>query len=350
MREVWCNTTEPFVYVPMQFKKLYILLFLCYSVSSLPAVLLIYSQLSHESVCVCVCSFFWRWPRRFLIQAESSASLDLTGWYRSLHFRYVISRGSTATAYIPSSFKHLCSIINCFVCFLVLFFGIAIYSSHNSHETCPASLWPLSLRCVFPLPENHQTTSSPITFWADNSHLSLHSDIYFQVCYLGCPSSNRLIDLLLGNTVVNYDCALCGDCSQLQMKQDVIFRLSQTEHAQTGGRSPSSTSRWAVTPDGAAPTCGTRARPLSAAQPAMFYSPPPGHCQPGLSVSPRLCNFIWWNGQYRLQLLRSAVTATRPMASEDAPTAVLIWPSSDCWLLNMHDSAHWNHEHYATRH
>lgn len=231
----------------------------------------------------------------------------------------------------------------------LLSISVLFCSSHNSHETCPASLWPLSLRCVFPLPGNHQTTSSPITFWADNSHLSLHSDIYFQVCYFGCPSSNRLIDLLLGNTVVNYDCALCGDCSQLQMKQDVIFRLSQTEHAQTGGRSPSSTSRSAVTPDGAAPPCGTRARPLSAAQPAMFYSPPPGHCQPGLSVSPRLCNFIWWNGQYRLQLLRSAVTATRPMASEDAPTAVLIWPSSDCWLLNMHDSAHWNHEHYATR-
>lgn len=87
---------------------------------------------------------------------------------------------------------------------------------------------------------------------------------------------------------------------------------------------------------------------LSAAQPAMFYSLLPGHCQPGLSVSPRLCNFIWWNGQYRPQLLRSPVSATRPMASEDAPTAVLNWPSSDCWLLNMHDSAHWNHEHYVT--
>lgn len=85
--------------------------------------------------------------------------------------------------------------------------------------------------------------------------------------------------------------------SQLQMNQDVIyFPHKQTERAQ---RRTASQLWRSVLPEPpclwhrskASPRCPSPLPPPSPPT-RMFYSPPPGHGQPGVSVPPRLCNFI----------------------------------------------------------
>lgn len=111
------------------------------------------------------------------------------------------------------------------------------------------------------------------------------------------------------------------------MKQDVIFRLSQTEHAQTGGRSPSSTSRSAVTPDGVAP-------PVAPERGHSLLPSPPCFIHRRLGTA----SLVWVS-------LRASVISSDGTGSIDCSFSAQLSPPQGRWHLKMHPLPSWSGRH-----